>query len=213
MENNSIFTKVFCWLGIGLFLSFITAYCVSTSDVLINTIFSKMYIVFAIIELVVAFSLGLFISKLSKMATTVLYLTYSIITGFTLSSIFLVYQITSIGYVFLTTSFIFFGLAFYGYKTNKDITKIGTILLFGLIGIVLITILNIFIGSSGLSILVSIMSVLVFTCYIVYDIHLIKRKMYDLEEDKLAIYGAFQLYIDFINLFIDLLRFFGKSRD
>ena len=213
MENNNIFTKVFCWLGIGLFLSFLTAYYVSTNTMLINTVFSRNYIILVILELVVAFVLALFITKLSKTLTTILYLAYCIITGFTLSSIFLVYEITSIGYVFLITSFIFFALALYGYKTNKDITKIGTILLFGLLGIVLITIINIFVGSSALNIIVTIISMLVFTCYIAYDIHLIKRKMYDMEEDKLAVYGAFQLYLDFINLFIDLLRLFGKAKD
>ena len=211
---NNIFQKVFAWLAFGLFLSFGVAYYVSTNENLVQTIFSSNYIWFVLLELGIAFVLSLCIKKLSRVATQVLYIAYSLVTGFTLSSIFLVYKLNSIIYIFLITSFIFIALSIYGYTTKKDITKLGTILFFGLIGVIIITFINVFIiKSNNLDILLSIVSIIIFTCYIAYDVHIIKRGLYDLDEDKLAVYGAFQLYLDFINLFLDLLRIFGKSKD
>lgn len=209
---NKLFSKVFGWLAAGLFLSFGVGYYVSTNERLIQGVFSKNYLIFALIEIVIAFVLSLCIRKLSKEATIALYIAYSVITGLTLSSIFLVYQLSSIIYIFLLTSGIFAALAIYGYKTNKDITKLGTILFFGLIGIIILSIVNIFLANGGLDIGLCVISALIFTLYIAYDINIIKRRMYDIDEDKLAVYGAFQLYLDFINLFLDLLRLFGNSK-
>ena len=214
MNNNKLFTKVFTWLGVGLFLSFLTGFIISTNEMLIRIVFSKYYMIFIISEIVIAFILALFVRKLSKEMTTILYIVYCIITGFTLSSIFIIYEVSSIIYVFLATSFIFIALSIYGYKTKKDIAKFGTVLLFGLIGILLFSFINIiFIKSTQLELLLTIGSMLLFVGYIAYDIHILKRGLYDLDEEKLAVYGAFQLYLDFINLFLDLLRLFGKTRD
>lgn len=214
MENNKLFQKIFTWLGIGLFLSFLTGFIVSTNEVLIRTVFSKHYMIFIIAEIVIAFVLSLFVRKLSKEVTTILYILYCIVTGFTLSSIFIIYELSSIIYVFIATSFIFIALSVYGYKTKRDISKFGIILLFGLIGILIFTFINIiFIKSSGFDVLLTIGCMLLFIGYIAYDIHILKRRLYNLDEDKLAVYGAFQLYLDFINLFLDLLKLFGKSKD
>lgn len=214
MENNKLFSKVFAWLGVGLFLSFLTGFVVSTNASLLKTVFSGYYILFVAVELIIAFVLSLCITKLSKNMTTILYIAYCIITGFTFSSIFVVYELSSIIYIFLATSFVFIALAIYGYKTNKDIAKFGIVLFFGLIGIIIFTFINfVFIKSSQFDIILTVFSMLIFMGYIAFDIHLLKRRMYDLDEDKLAIYGAFQLYLDFINLFLDLLRLFGNSRD
>lgn len=210
---NRIFNKIFMWLGIGLLLSFATAFLTSQNTNLLLNVFGKFYIWLVIIELGLAFVLGIFVRKLPKEVLMVLYIAYCIVTGFTLSSIFIIYQMNSIVLIFLITGLIFAGLSLYGYRTNKDITKIGTILFFGLIAIIIATVINEFLKSSTLDIVATIISILVFVGYIAYDTHLIKNKLYGIDDDKLVIYGAFQFYLDFINLFLDLLRLFGKGKD
>ena len=210
---NKLFNKIFMWLGIGLLLSFGTAFLTSQNANLLLNVFGKFYVWLIIIELGLAFVLGIFVRKLSKEMLTVLYIAYCIITGFTLSFIFIAYQLNSIVVIFLITGLIFAALSLYGYRTNKDITKLGTILFFGLIAVILATIINIFLKSSVLDLVATVISIIVFVGYIAYDTHLIKNKLYGIDEDKLVIYGAFQFYLDFINLFIDLLRLFGKGRD
>lgn len=211
---NNIFSKVFLWLAVGLFVSFGVAFYVSTNENLVYNIFDKYYIWIIILELVLAFVLSLCITKLSKAMTIILYIGYSAVTGLTLSSVFLAYELSSIIMIFLMTSIIFALLSVYGYVTKKDVSKIGPILFFGLIGIIIVTILNIFVfKNSSFDIWISIISIIIFLGFIVYDINLIKRKMYDIDDDKLAVYGAFQLYLDFVNIFLDLLRLFGESND
>ena len=212
--QNKLFTKVFAWLSIGLFISFVVALYVSKNEYLLTQVFGKKIILFLVIELAVAFIMGLFIRKIPKSLLTILYIVYCIVSGFTLSSIFLIYKLNSITYIFFLASLIFIIIAIYGYKTNKDISKMGTILIIGLILVIIITFINIiFIKSSSIEILTTIISLFVFIGFIAYDMHILKNKMIDIDEDKLAIYGAFQLYLDFINLFLDLLRLFGNTKD
>lgn len=211
---NKTFSKIFMYLAIGLLISFGVAFGVSKSENLIYNVFANYYILLLVIELALAFVLSLFVKKLSKGVLTILYIAYSAITGLSLASIFLVYELSSIISVFLVTSIIFVGLAFYGYKTNKDITKLSTLLIATLFGIILLTFINMFfIKNPNFDLLLTVVSMLVFMGFIMYDVNVLKRKLYDIEEDKLVIYGAFQLYLDFINLFLDLLRLFGKSND
>ena len=211
---NKTFSKIFMYLAIGLLISFGVAFGVSKSENLIYNVFANYYILLLVIELALAFALSFFVRKLSKGVLTILYIAYSAITGLSLASIFLVYELSSIILVFLVTAIIFAGLAFYGYKTDKDITKISTLLIATLFGIVLLTFINMFfIKNPNFDLLLTVVSMLVFTGFIMYDVNVLKRKLYDIEEDKLVIYGAFQLYLDFINLFLDLLRLFGKSND
>ena len=210
---NRIFNKIFMWLGVGLFLSFGVAFFTSQNESLIVGVFGKYFLWLLLLELGLAFVLSIFVRKLSRNVLTILYVLYCIVTGFTLSSVFIVYKLNSIVVIFLVTSLLFGGLSLYGYKTNKDITKIGTILFFGLIAVILASFINIFLKSSALDIVATIVSILVFVGYIAYDTHVIKNKLYEIDEDKLEIYGAFQFYLDFINLFLDLLRLFGKARD
>lgn len=211
--NNNLFNKIFAYLALGLLISFGVGYYISTDINLMNVIFQKYFFICIIAELAFALVLGWCIRKLSKTMTVVLYVLYCITTGLTLSSIFIVYEMASIIMIFLITSIIFALLALYGYFTKKDITKLGTLLLFGLIGIVILTIINLFLNNSPFDIILTIISMIIFMGFIVYDIYILKRRLYDIEEDKLAVYGAFQLYLDFINLFLKLLRLFGKSRD
>ncbi len=212
---DKVFSKVFMWLFIGLALTFGIAYTVSTNDTMVYNLFADGKYVFVwLAELIVVIVLSVRIHKMSSMTATILYLLYSGLTGLTLSSIFIIYAITSIIWVFAITAglLLIFGLV--GYFTNLDITKIGSFLVMGLLGILLAYLVNVFIGSNSLDMGLSIISIIIFLVFIAYDIQVIKRNIYSIaDEDSRAVYGAFQLYLDFINIFLKLLRLFGNSRD
>jgi len=142
-----------------------------------------------------------------------LYVLYSILTGLTLSVIFIAFKMSSIIYVFGITAIMFALMAIFGRTTKIDLTKIGTILFMGLIGIIIASLINMFIGSETFDLIICIVGIIIFTIYIAYDVQKIKYIAETLEKDKAVIICAFELYLDFINLFIKLLRLFGKSRD
>ena len=148
------------------------------------------------------------------MTAKILFCVYSLLTGLTFSSIFVVYQITSIVYVFGITSLIFLIFALIGYFTKIDLTKIGIYLFMALFGVIICSIINMFVGSETFNLGLTIICLIIFIIYIEYDIQIIKRNLYMItEEDNLAIYGALQLYLDFINIFLRLLQLFGRGRD
>lgn len=212
---NKIFSKIFLWMFLGLMLTFGVAYYISTKENIVYNLFSGYkYLIFWVIELVVVIVLSMRINKLSVMSARILFLLYSFLTGVTVSSIFIVYEIGSIIYVFLIASILFLIFGLIGFFTKLDITKLGTILLMALLGCLICVIINIFINSEMFDLTLTIIMVLVFLAYVAYDVQVIKRNLYAIEnQDKLAIYGALQLYLDFINLFLNLLNLFGKERD
>lgn len=212
--QNKIFTKIYSWMFLGLLISFITGYYVSTNENMLYNIFQTgTYWILAIIEIVVVIWLSAGIRKMNIVTARTLYILYSILTGLTLSTIFLAYKIESIIYVFGFTSLIFLVMALLGKTTKLDLTKLGTILFAGLLGIVIASLINIFIGSQTFDLMLCIIGIIIFTAYIAYDVNKIKYTLEYLEEDKAAIIGAFELYLDFINLFIRLLRLLGKRDD
>ena len=212
--DNRVYSKMFNWLFVGLLITFISGYCLSINQTLLTSILSVGVIPIIVIELIIAFAMGFFVQKLSPIMTKVFYIIYSITTGVTFGTIFLAYEMGSIISIFLVTAVLFGLLALYGYKTNKDITKIGTILCIALLATIIVSILNIFIfHSSQLEMILSILVILIFLGYVAYDMNNIKYLVGTMGEDKAAVYGAFQLYLDFINIFIRLLEFFGKIND
>lgn len=214
MENNEIYPKVFTWLCVGLLITFISGYALSLNTDLMISALTVGVIPMIILELVIAFAMGFFIQKMNPLTAKICYIVYSVITGITFSTIFIEFKMSSIISIFLICSIIFGGLAVYGYITKKDLSKLGTILVFALIGLLVGQLLNIFIFKSPQADLgLSVIGVLIFTGYIAYDVNRIKYILPALGEEKTAIYGAFQLYLDFINLFIRLLQLFGKSDD
>lgn len=209
--NNEFISKVFKWFGIGLLITFVVAYIVSTNNSLINLIFSgSSYIIILIAELVLAIWLSTRIHKMSPTSAKIMYIGYCALTGLTFSSIFLLYEITSIIWIFLITSIVFFIFSIIGKNMNVDLRKIGVYLFVFLIALILLEIINIFIMSSKLDMIACIIGLGIFVGYIAYDI---KKLQYYEENDNTAVIGAFELYLDFINLFIRLLKLFGKSRD
>lgn len=213
MENR-IYSKMFNWLFIGLFITFVSGYSLSLNETLLMNILSIGIFPIIIVELVIAFAMGFFIKKLSPLMTKIFYIIYSITTGVTFGTIFLAYRMDSIITIFLVAALLFGLLAFYGYTTKKDITKLGTLLFVALLASLIVSILNVFIfKSSGLEFGLSLLIIIVFLGYVVYDMNNIKYLVGTLDEDKAAVYGAFQLYLDFINIFIRLLELFGKRND
>lgn len=208
------FSKMFAWLFVGLLVTFVIGYGTSSSPIALERMFSGMsFLIVVLLEFGIAI---LFSSRLEKMSVTtakICYLIYSMLTGFTFGLIFLVYELTSIIMVFLATALVFGVFAAIGYFTKKDLSKLGSFLLMSLLAVVIVSIVNIFIGSSMVEIVVSIIFILIFLGYIIFDMKNAEGLIEAVGEEKGAIYGAFQLYLDFINLFIRLLRFLGKLKD
>ncbi len=209
---NDILKKTFGWMFIGLLVTFITAFVSSVNENIAYSIYN-MYLVLAIVEIGIVIFLSARITKMSPTTARIAFLLYSFVTGLTFASIFLYYEISSIILVFLITAIMFGVFAAVGYTTKLDLTKLGTYLLVGLISIIICSIINIFIGGSAFVIVLSVLSIIVFLAYTAYDIQKIKYLEDYMDEDNLAIFGALQLYLDFINIFIDLLRIFGSRRD
>lgn len=217
---SDVFAKVFGWMFIGLIITAVTAFVTANSPTILATILTNnvYWIGLLIAELVLVIVLTARIHKMSKTAAIVSFLLYSVINGLTLSTIFLVYTMSSIYSVFFITAGMFGGMALYGYTTKKDLTKIGSILLMALLGIILASIVNIFWLNDTFSFIVSVAGVIVFVGLTAYDVQKIKVMAGQIgnESDfveKFAISGALTLYLDFINLFLKLLSIFGKSRD
>lgn len=214
IESNKIFSKVFLWMFIGLAITFGVGYYVSINANMLYNVFKTYYWFLIIAELVVVIFLSARIRKMNPMTAKILFCAYSFLTGLTFSSIFVVYQMTSIVYVFGITSLIFLIFAAIGYFTKIDLTKIGIYLFMALLGVIICGIINMFVGSESFNFALTVIALLVFIVYIAYDIQIIKRNLYLIpEEDNLAIYGALQLYLDFINIFLRLLQLFGRNND
>ena len=215
MDINKTFSKIFLWMFIGLAITFGVAYYISTNDNMVYNLFSgSKYYIFWILEIVVVLFLSVRIRKLNPLTAKILFLLYSALTGLTLSSVFILYNIMSIVYTFAITSGLFLGFGLIGYFTKLDLTKIGIYLVMALFGVIIASLINVFVGSEVFDLGLCIIAIIIFLAYIAYDIQLIKKNMFGIEnEDNLVIYGALQLYLDFINLFLRLLRFFGKSKD
>lgn len=212
MENNKVFGKVFMWMFIGLLITFLTGYVVSSNDNMLYNIFSGgTYFILIIIELVLVVYLSARIHKMQVTTARVVFILYSFVSGLTFGSIFIVFKMSSIMLIFLITAILFGIFALIGRFTKLDLTKAGTILLMMLLGIVICTFVNVFLKNDTLDLFVSYISIIVFLGFTAYDMQKIKMLSYEFDdEDKIAIIGALELYLDFINIFIDLLRIFGK---
>ena len=211
MKDNLI-SKTFLWMCFGLLVTFATGYFVSTSDVMLNNIYNGSgYIIFVIVELVLVFVLSARVMKMKPTTAKVSFLLYSFVSGLTFASIFIYYAVSSIIYIFLAAAITFAIMALIGYTTKLDLTKIGSYLLFALIAAIIVSLVNIFLNNSMIYLIVSIVCVLIFIGITAYDVQKIKNlENSGLPVENLAIYGALDLYLDFINLFIHLLSIFGR---
>lgn len=209
--------KVYVWMTLALALTGFTAYGVATSPGIISALYSNSVLLWGLViaEFAIVFGVSAAINRLSLTTATLLFVLYSVINGALFSSIFLVYTMSSIASVFFITAGTFGVMALIGYTTKKDLSSMGKILFMALIGIIIATIVNIFLKSSGLETIVSYLGVLIFVGLTAYDTQKIKNMLLmapDASEasQKIALLGALNLYLDFINLFIYLLRIFGR---
>ena len=211
--------NVFSYMSGGLAVTALVAYFASTSQAFMSAMLSSpmLFWLIALAPLGIAFYLIIRISRMSPEKARGLFFGYSAIMGLSLSSIFLVYSTASIAQTFFVTSSMFLSMVIYGYVTERDLTSFGSFLLMGLIGLIIASVVNVFMESTTASLVISAIGVIVFTGLTAYDTQIIKSYYTELDSDgtseKKAIIGAFRLYLDFINLFLYLLRFIGRARD
>ncbi len=220
-EASTIFlAKVFNWMAMGLGITGIVAYFTASSGFARAIVSSPLFFVLIVAELGLVFYLSARINKIAAATASGLFIGYSVLNGLTLSTVFLAYTSSSIAGTFFITAGMFGAMAVYGLVTKRDLSGLGSFLFMGLIGILIASVVNIFLKSSGMSWMISLLGVFIFTGLTAYDVQKIKNMgeegiMTQGEEaiKKGSIMGALALYLDFINLFLMLLRFFGGSRD
>ena len=219
---QTILTKAFLFMFLALLITGITALIVANSVTENGAIGRFIYgnkwsfAIFLILEIVIVFACNSAMSKNNLTLSAVLFFVYSIVNGLTLSVIFLVYTTTSITRVFFIASAIFGVMACIGAFTKINLSRLGPILLVGLICLIVAEIINIFIGSTTMDMIISAVGVLVFVGLTAYDVQKIKNlpmSHQGYNENVLGLYGAMELYLDFINLFLYLLRLFGNAKD
>lgn len=214
--ENKLMSKTFLWMFVGLFITFLTGFMVSFNETMIINIFTgPTYLILCIVELILVIFLSSKVRSMSKNVARIMFILYSFVSGLTFSSIFIAYSISSIIYVFLIASVIFLVFGLIGYYTKLDLTKIGTYLMMALLAIIICVIVNLFINNNTFDLVISIISMLIFIGFTAYDVQKIKNLSLDggIPEDNLSIIGALNLYLDYINIFLDLLRIIGNSKD
>ena len=216
----ALILKVYIWMTLALVITAVTAYGVATSPALMTTIFTNKILFFGLIiaELALVWGISGAINRLSLATATLMFIAYSVINGATLSVIFAAFSTTAIVKTFVVTAGTFGTMSLVGYFTKKDLTSMGKLLFMALIGIIIATIVNMFIASSGLDLIISYLGVLIFVGLTAYDTQKIKHMLSmapDASEQmqKYALLGSLTLYLDFINLFLYLLRIFGSNRN
>ena len=216
-----VMKNVYLWMTFALAMTGLTAGFVSTQPQIIQAIFSNSILMWGLLlgelGLVIYFSARLM--HMSLTTAGLVFAIYSILNGVTMASIFLVYTMESIATTFFITAGTFGAMTILGYTIKKDLSGLGRIFIMALLGIIIASVVNMFVGSSALQFGISILGVLIFTGLTAYDTQKIKMMVMqygDYQDEsvmKLALLGSLTLYLDFINLFLYLLRFFGNSRD
>ncbi len=210
--------KVYGLMSVGMLLTGGVAWAVGTNEAMLQAIFGtpvKWLVMFA--PLIMVFGLSAMINRMSYAAAQLAFYAFAALMGLSISFIFAVYTGVSIAHTFLVTAIAFAGLSLYGYTTKKDLSGMGTFLMMGLIGLIVASVVNIFLASSAMAFAISVIGVLIFAGLTAYDTQSIKNEylqhaqMGDSEwMGKSAIMGALRLYLDFINMFMFLLSFLGN---
>ena len=212
--------KVYIWMALALALTGLTAYGIASNTNLAFALISNRMLFWgiAIAEFALVIFLSARIHKLSLTTATLSFLLYSVLNGVTMSIIFLAFTASSIATTFYITAGTFGVMAVYGYVTKADLSKLGNILMMALLGLIVALVVNIFLRNSMLDLIISGIGVILFTGLTAYDSQKIKTALAmqeypDATAQKVALIGALNLYLDFINLFLYLLRFFGRSNN
>jgi FtsH-binding integral membrane protein len=219
--QRSFVVQVYMWMTLALLITAVVAFSIASSpsmcDIFLEN--NSLFIILLIAELFLVGALSKMIKKMSSTVAIAVFFLYAILNGITFSGIFLAYDLGSVANVFLITAGTFGIMCAYGYFTHKDLSSIGNICFMGLIGIIIATIVNIFIFNSILYMAISILGVIIFVGLTAYDTQKIKKmaRSMNYNEDmevitKGSIIGALSLYLDFMNLFLYFLRLFGKRK-
>ncbi|MBP3839147.1 MAG: Bax inhibitor-1/YccA family protein [Prevotella sp.] len=215
----ALMRKVYVWMALALVITGVTAYGVANSPALLQAILGNSILFWGLMlgELGLVFAISGAINRLSAATATLLFVLYSVLNGATMSFIFMAYTMSSITSVFFITAGTFAVMAFIGYTTKADLTSMGKILFMALIGLIIASVVNIWLKSTGLQLIASYAGVLIFVGLTAYDSQRIKQMLAECDEmdegaQKMALLGALTLYLDFINLFIYLLRIFGGRK-
>lgn len=213
-EFNDTLSKTFTRMFIGLLVTALSAIVTYRTSLILYV--AQYYWLLAIAEIIMVLVFSFGFKKLSPKAVTALYYGYAILNGVTLSTIFIVYGIALIGKSFVMTSILFGALAYLGHSTDKDLTKMGTVLLAALVVGLIATIVNLFMQSSMLSIILDWAMLFIFSGLTIYDMNKMKMMSQTIPNDtasqeKLYIYCAMELYLDFINIFLRILRILGRA--
>ena len=216
-ERKKFMSGVYTWMTLALALSGLTAFGVASSPAILHLIFGNELVFFGLIiaELVLVMVFSFRVHKMSVTAASLVYIVYSILNGITLASIFIVYTKTSIFSVFLISAGMFAAMSIYGRVTKQDLRSAGRYLTMAIFGVIIASVVNIFLKSSSLDWLLSLVTVGIFVGLTAYD----TQKAYAIAERsdgsdmfaKASVVMALELYLDFINIFLSLLRLFGKK--
>ncbi len=216
---NAFIRSVYNWMAIGLALTGFVAFYVNNTPALRDLIFGNMILFYGLIiaELALVFTISARVHKMQASTATALFVLYAVLNGATLSFIFIIYTDSSIASTFFVCAATFIACSIYGWTTKRDLTSMGGFMMMGLIGIIIATVVNLFIGSSALHMIIGYIGVLVFIGLTAYDTQHLKTMAVSQPADigagavrKGAILGALKLYLDFINLFLMLLRILGN---
>lgn len=224
IEQKKFLYQVYSWMGLAVLVTALTAIATANNPLVFSLIFGngRGYPIGMIVLAVAQFGLVWFLSSrifdLKFETGAAVFALYAFLNGLLLSSIFMIYRVDSIISTFFISSAMFFAVSLYGYATKADLSKWGNILFMGLIGIIIASVVNMFLGSSLLGWIISFVGVIVFTGLTAYDTWKLKQMQEQMGGDavavrKLGLLGALTLYLDFINLFLMLLRLFGGRRD
>ncbi len=225
VSENKLLRAAFSWMALAMVLTAISSLLFSQIPQLFNLLYVQTefgtkptifgyFVIFAPLIFILAINFG--VNKMSYPVLIVVFISYSIVMGLSLSFIFIQYKLGSILNVFFSSAALYAIMAIAGYTTKTDLTKMGSILRIGLISIVIASVINVFIGSSGFSIILSVLGVAIFTGLTAYHVQAIKNMGMNAdnsnESKKYGLMGALTLYLNFINLFMSLLRLFGDRR-
>jgi len=209
--------KVYVWMTLALVITGVVAYGVATSPGFKSVLQTNptLFWVLALVEIGLVIGISAAINRISLAIATLMFIVYSVINGVMMSSIFMVYTDSSIATVFFITAGTFAAMALVGYTTKTDLSSMGKILFMALIGLIIATVVNFFVKSEGLDMILSYVGVLIFVGLTAWDTQKIKQMLMQAPDasehvQKFALLGALTLYLDFINLFIYLLRIFGR---
>lgn len=217
---RTLLQQVYGWMAAGLALTALIAWYVSQSETLLTLIFGNQPVFFGliIIELALVFGLSWGIGRMTSALATAGFVLYAAINGATLAAIFLVYTSESIASTFLVTACVFGAMSLYGYTTQRDLSTLGNLLIMALIGLIIASLVNIFLQSTAIYWVTTYAGVLIFVGLTAYDTQKLKRLSNQIDErdtetfQKMVVLGALTLYLDFINLFLYLLRLLGKRK-